>query len=89
MLPHSVAVHALTLTDNLQVVILTGSTLMAALCVLALKSLPHVQKPVNSPGAKLKLKVGLPHELAPPAHPQASPAHPLAPPEHPLAPPTP
>ena len=56
----SAAVHALSLISDLQVVILTGSTLLTALCVLALKSLPPVQKPVNSAGAKLKLKVGIP-----------------------------
>ncbi|KAL3151709.1 hypothetical protein ABBQ38_012690 [Trebouxia sp. C0009 RCD-2024] len=41
------------------IVILTGSTLLAALCVLALKSLPPtaVQRPVTSPSARLKLKV--------------------------------
>ena len=60
MLPTSVA---LSLIGDLQDVILTGSTLVAALCVLALKSLPPVQKPINSSGSKLKLKVGSPHEL--------------------------
>ena len=43
---------------HLQVLFLAGSTLTAALCVLALKSLPQVQEPVNSPVTKLKSKVG-------------------------------
>ena len=60
VLPTSVA---LSLIGDLQDVILTGSTLLAALCVLALKSLLPVQKPINSSGSKLKLKVGSPHEL--------------------------
>lgn len=55
--------HAHSLVGDFQVVILTGSTLLAALCVLALKSLPPVPKAVNSSGAKLKLKVGSHDEL--------------------------
>ena len=57
------AAHAISLYGTVQVVILTGSTLLAALCVLALKSLPPVQIPIDSPGAKLKLKVGSLHAL--------------------------
>lgn len=43
----------------MQVLLLSGSTLVAALSVLALKSLPQVRQPVNSPGTKLKLRVSL------------------------------
>ena len=63
MLSLAAVVRAHSLFCDLQVVILTGSTLLAALCVLALKSLPPVQKSVNSPGAKLKLQVGSPNML--------------------------
>lgn len=42
---------------NLQIVLLSGSTLLAALCALTLKSLPQVRQPVNSSATQLKLKV--------------------------------
>ncbi|KAL0040033.1 hypothetical protein WJX79_003372 [Trebouxia sp. C0005] len=44
-----------TLTS--MVLLLSGSTLLAALSVLVLKSLPQVQQPLNSSGTKLKLRV--------------------------------
>ena len=46
-----------------QVLLLSGSTLLAALSVLALKSLPQVERPVTSSMTKIKLKVCIVHNL--------------------------